>query len=294
MLLALAHRDAAAGARAPMHHPHDQRFKALMRVYWELVAHVQLERAVHVPAQRIDLAFQPRARAPELGIVDRMAAQGPGMLEYFANEPSGEDIRACVRKRLNYEHECVLEAQRDGDSVPAEPRLWILTTGRPRAAKSLLRMTGWPRGCWRFRADSHVHLVVLDELPHGVDTLPLRLLGRGSTLQRALAELRDLPSDHVLRTRGEPVLVAFRQMVMQDLERTDDMDALDHAYELYREWQQRTREEEARDILVSQARFRFGELPADASARIAGADHATLLRWLEQVLTAQSVEDVFT
>jgi hypothetical protein len=277
-----------------MHHPHDQRFKALMRVYWELVAHVQLERAVHVPAQRIDLAYQPRARAPELGIVDRMAAQGPGMLEYFADEPSGEDIRACVRKRLNYEHERVLEAQRNGDSAPAEPRLWLLTANRPRAAKGLLPMTRWPRGCWRFRADAHMHLVVLDELPHGVDTLPLRLLGRGSTLQRALAELHDLPRDHVLRTRGEPVLVAFRQFVMQDLERTDDMDALDHAYELYREWQQRTREDALRDALVHFMTRRFGELPADASARIASADHATLLRWLEQVLTAQSVEDILT
>jgi hypothetical protein len=56
------------------------------------------------------------------------------------------------------------------------------------------------------------------------------------------------------------------------------MDALDHAYELYREWQQRTREDGARDILVRQATFRFGELPADALACIAGADHATLRR----------------
>lgn len=56
-----------------MHHPHDQWFKALMEVWWEFVAEVELERAVHVPPQRIDLAFEPRARAPELGIVDRMA-----------------------------------------------------------------------------------------------------------------------------------------------------------------------------------------------------------------------------
>ena len=72
------------------------------------------------------------------------------------------------------------------------------------------------------------------------------------------------------------------------------MDALDHAYELYREWQQRTREDALRDALVHFVTRRFRKLPADASARIAGADHATLLRWLEQVHTAQSVEDVFT
>jgi hypothetical protein len=265
-------------------------------VYWELVADVELERAVHVPPQRIDLAYEPRARAPELGIVDWMAAQGPGMLEYFASEPAETDIKSCVRKRLNYDHERALAARRGGQAPPPEPRLWLLTTIRPRAALrdlKLVPMTGWPSGCWQVRADAQVHLVVLDELPHGADTLPLRLLGRGPTLQHALAELRALPREHVLHTRGRPVLIAFRPTIMQDLEGTD-MDALQQAQELYQEWEQRTLEDGARAILLHQMMHRFGDVPAEARERTAAADHATLMRWASQVLTARSIDDVLT
>jgi hypothetical protein len=285
-----------------MHHPHDQWFKALMRVYWELVADVELERAVHVPPQRIDLAYEPRARAPDLGIIDRMAAQGPGMLEYFAGEPSDSDIKSCVRKRLNYDHERALAAGRAGGALPHEPRLWLMTATRPRAALDaieLVPMTDWPHGCWYVRSHARVHLVILDELPHEADTLPLRLLGRGRTLQHALAELRALPHDHVLHTRGRPVLFAFRPTIMQDLE-TADMDALQYAQEMYAEWERRTREdaareaqEEARAMLLHLMAQRFGDVPVMAVQRAADADHATLMRWAMRVLTARSIDDMF-
>ena len=137
---------------------------------------------------------------------------------------------------------------------------------------------------------------MLDELPRGVDTLPLRLLGRGLTLQHALAELRALPADHVLHTRGRPVLIAFRPTIMQALE--SDMDALQHAHELYYEWEQRTREDGARagarTILLHLLMQRFGDVPADARERTAEADHATLMRWAGQVLTARSIDDALT
>ncbi len=42
-----------------------------------------LERVVHVPSQRIDVAYVPKARDPRLGVMDRMTALGPGMFEYL-------------------------------------------------------------------------------------------------------------------------------------------------------------------------------------------------------------------
>lgn len=283
---------------AGMHHPHDQWFKALMEVWWELVADVELERAVHVPPQRIDLAFEPRARAPELGIVDRMAAQGPGMLEYFAGEPTDADIKACIRKRLNFDHERGLAAKRRGAATPLEPRLWILSTSKPRSAVAAQTacMANWPAGFWQARADERVHFVVLSELPETMETLPLRLLGRGQTLQRGLADLSKLSRDHVLNRRARPVLIAFRPIIMQDLEKTGDMNALQQAQALYQEWEQNIREDgaraEARELLFQLVSQRFGEVPAQVEARIQSADHATLRRWATQVLTAQSLDDV--
>lgn len=279
---------------AGMHHPHDQWFKALMEVWWELVADVELERAVHVPPQRIDLAFEPRARAPELGIVDRMAVHGPGMLEYFAGEPTDAEIKACIRKRLNYDHERGLAAKRRGAATPPEPRLWILSMSKPRAAVAAQAacMADWPPGFWQARTDEQVHFVVLGELPATMETLPLRLLGRGQTLQRGLADLNKLSRDHVLNRRALPVLIAFRSIIMQHLEKTGDMNALQQAQALYQEWEQSTRADEARALLVALVSQRFGEMPAHVEARIQSADHATLRRWATQVLTAQSLDDV--
>lgn len=265
----------------------------------ERVAAVELERAVHVPPQRIDLAYEPRARAPELGIVDRIAAHGPGMLEYFATEPTYEDIKSCVRKRLNYDHERALEARRRGQAAPPEPRLWLLTTTTPRAALqsiALVPMAGWPMGVWQVPADQQVHLIVLDELPRDEHTLPLRLLGRGTTLQHALADLHALQRDHILSYLARPVLIAYRPGVMQDLENTGDMYTSQEIMDIYEEWQQR---HEANGERAGMARLltnllaqRFGEVPPEAAERIRQASADTLTRWAERVLTAESIDDV--
>lgn len=117
----------------PMHHPYDQCFKSVMNRRLERKARVALERAVHVPPQRIDVAYEPLA--PELGLeLGRMMALGPGMLEYFAQCPSPDGVEECLRKRLNYAHERLLAAQGNGDAVPPRPWLWILSAGQPREA----------------------------------------------------------------------------------------------------------------------------------------------------------------
>lgn len=228
-----------------MHHPHDQRFKALMAACLELVAEV--ERAVHVPPQRIDVAYEPRgdgAREPRLGLVDRMAALGPGMMEYYSRTPSCARVDTCFRKRLDYAHERTLSARRRSCQTSPAPRLWILSTGRPRRVLDVYEarpMDGWPDGLWQTRAQERLHFVVLRDLPETPDTLLLRLLGRGRTVQRALQELSALPVHHVLRARALPVMVAFRAPILQDLHRSGDMNALQQAQALYQEWVQHER-----------------------------------------------------
>ena len=276
-----------------MHHPHDQRFKALVASCMDVAVDVELERSVHVPAQRIDVAYEPRARVPQLGAMDRMVALGPGMMEYFASPISEADVVGCVRKRLNYAHERTLG--RRGPDAP-EPLLWILAARQlPRTmlqAYEVAPMSDWPHGFWQARVWTWMRFVVLNELPQGEDTLLLRLFAHGRTLQLAVAELRALPPDHLLQQRAWPVLVAYRHTIMQDLGEPKDMNALQEAQALYEEWAQRTRAEGARELLVQLVSQRFGELPAGVAARIESADHATLRRWASRVLTARSLDDV--
>lgn len=183
-----------------MHHPYDQCFKSVMNRRLERRARVVLERAVHVPPQRIDVAYEPLAPASEpdlaLGVLGRMMALGPGMLEYFAQCPSADGVEECLRKRLNYAHERALAAQRSGDAAPAKPWLWILSAGQPREALQACGaepLAGWPAGFWQSRSDAWTRIVVLCDLPEAPDTLLLRVFGRGRTLARAMAELDALP-----------------------------------------------------------------------------------------------------
>jgi hypothetical protein len=299
-----------------MHHPHDQAFKATMGASLELVARVVPERVVHVAPQRIDVAYEPHARAPELGVLDRMVAMGPGMFEYYARQPSPTDTRECLRKRLNYQHERTSKAARGERAAPPEPWLWILSTTRPRAAfeaHSVVLMTGWPAGFFRAGADERMCFVVLNELPEREDTLLLRLHGRGPGLPRALAELDALPATHPLRIRVWPVMVAYGSYIVEDLKRSGDMTLYQQAMAVYQEFVERIREEEQRNHNQEVQRIReeeqrsleslrallhrllvrrFGAVSEDAQARIRVARQDTLERWIEQVFTARSCDDV--
>lgn len=212
-----------------------------------------------------------------------------------------------MRKRLGYAHERMLQARRRLDAGPPPPRLWLMSAGRPRSvlhAYEARAMTGWPAGFWQTRDGECVHFVVIRDLPEEPETLLVRLLGRGATLQRAMDELTALPDQHEVRARALPVLVAFRSLILQDLRRYGDMNALQKAEALYSEWEQRVttrarrdgqregREQGERAMLVRLLTRRFGPLPGDALARIERADSATLERWAEQTLTAASLSEV--
>lgn len=127
-----------------------------------------------------------------------------------------------------------------------------------------------------------------------------------------MAELNDLSDDDELRAAVMPALLAFREPIMQDLERTGDMNASEQVQALYEAWEKRTlrkgmkrglekglekgveqgRENEARALLVGLLTQRFGSLPEGASERIQHADTATLERWVSRVLPAASLDDV--
>jgi hypothetical protein len=73
--------------RDRVHHPIDEYTKVMGDAVFSDAAEIEREHVVHVPPQRIDMTFEPRARVPFLGVVDRMFALGPGMFEHFLARP---------------------------------------------------------------------------------------------------------------------------------------------------------------------------------------------------------------
>lgn len=307
--------------RDRVHHPIDQYVKVMADGCFSVGAEIKREHVVHVPPQRIDMTFEPRVRVPALGVLDRLFALGPGMLEHFARPPSRMDVKHCLRKRLAFEHERALAARHRGEPAPPEPRLWILSAGRPQKALRAFGaapMPGWPTGFWQAALDEYMCFVLLHELPEDLDTLALRLIGRGRTLQRAIIELFHLPPEHPLRIRALPIVVAHQPTIVQDLERTVDMN-LEQTMQAYHEYVQRIRDEEAQRVrqeealrlqsesqrirqeeagrmqhlLIRLLTHRFGALPEDVQERIRRADTVTLERWANREITAESLDDVF-
>jgi hypothetical protein len=113
----------------------------------------------------------------------------------------------------------------------------------------------------------------------------------------AVIELFHLPEEHPLRVRAWPIVVAHKAFIMQDLERTADMDLYEQTLQVYREYEQRIRDDEAQRVmqhlLLRMLAHRFGTLSEDVQERIHGADTATLERWADRSFTAESLDDVF-
>jgi flagellar biosynthesis/type III secretory pathway protein FliH len=103
--------------------------------------------------------------------------------------------------------------------------LWIIT---PSASADLLQTVGlkpawkvwgqtlspqwweqhvWPQGVYLAAQQIPLGVVVLNELPEVRQTLTLRLMAKGQTLERAVTQLRALPEDDPLR---DPVMNLLR------------------------------------------------------------------------------------
>jgi hypothetical protein len=265
-------------------------------------------------AQAVDTWFDPDpAREASLlraGLLGRMAT-GPTMFEPFHNTPGVDDFRACQRKQLALDHARVLEARkREEPPRPAFPRLWLMSSGRSEGVfrgYEMRPMPSFPPGFYEGAEAMVVGVVVLRELPRTRDTLLLRLMGAGSVLAEAVAELARLPEDAWEREVAMPALLAARVEIPQDSSDESEREFLMSTQDLYEEWERKTRErglaqgltqgrEEGREQEVKRAitllyEARFGAMPRSITDAIEAAhDTATLERWLILVGTRLQAE----
>jgi len=198
-----------------------------MRNWFDWLAKRVLERAfkngaevrapleISAEAQMADVWIQPAPdtaalRAP-LGLLGRIVDR-TCLLEPFHEAPDATQIRDCVLKLLAYDarQRRAHGAVRGGEV--AAP-LWILSAGAPRTALASLGFTpapAWPSGVYALAPGWATSLVVINELPTTRDTLLLRLLGAGTVLSAAVAELRGLPQDSIEVQIALPVLRELR------------------------------------------------------------------------------------
>lgn len=190
-----------------MRREHDERAKLIAEQTLDELGDVARE--VEIPtsdAQRIDLWLR-RSRFPQgvpgyLRLLDALFPED-AMLEAFSAAIRLVSFYDVLRKQYDWRRHL---AQRLGEQAPpgAEvpllrpPWLWLLSAGRPEALFTeydLRPRVGFPVGIYDFGKGFRIGLLVINELPAGVETLLLRLMGSSAVQRAALAELARLPSD---------------------------------------------------------------------------------------------------
>jgi hypothetical protein len=194
-------------------------------------------------------------------------------------------------------------------SLPPLPIQWVISSGRPDAGIDGLGFRPMPAGLRGIYESPPLHctrLVVVSELPVTRDTLLVRLLGAGSTLKEAIAELQALPADAPERRLALPVLVRLRLTVPSDpaQQTSDDQEFLMNTQDIVDTWRREAIQEgvqqglaegveRERKLLLRLLRRRFGaEVNSEAERRVATAPAEQIESWAERVLSAATLAEL--
>lgn len=170
----------------------------------------------------VDLAWTPSrrpSRAAPRDVLDRMASR-LSLWEFFRKPPTVSGLLGCVHKLHAWHAQRMRTASSRPRARPALPTLWIVSAGVPRSvlrAEVFAPMQGWPEGFFSGSPCGHTGLVIVSRVPHGRETLLLRLMGAGATLMRAVDDLAALPADSHERMIALPQLHHLRIASPEDL-----------------------------------------------------------------------------
>lgn len=241
--------------------------------------------------------------------------------EMFSTTPSIVDVSACVRKHLNMRH--VLSVKGPDEPLPHQ---WIVSAGFPKEAMRASRahqIAHWPKGVVGLPPMFATSIIVVSKLPETPSTLLLRLMGRGQTLRRAVAELRALPADEFQRCATLPILLRYRidtspvpvlseekeylvntqemidyvnrkyieETVKKEVKQKLDQ-AMQQGLQHERELAERRQLERERALIMRQLTRRFGEVPSHIAQCIESANTEMLDRYADKLVVVSSVEDV--
>jgi hypothetical protein len=190
-------------------------------------------------------------------------------------------------------------------TLPPLPILWVISSGRPDAGIDGLGfrpMMGGQRGIYESPPLLYTRLVVVSELPATRDTLLMRLLGAGSVLKRAIAELQALPVEAPERRLALPILLRLRLTVPSDpaQQTSDDQEFLMNTQDIVETWRREAIQEAVeqgvereRKLLLRLLRRRFGaDVDGEIERRVAAAPVEQVEIWAERVLSAATLAEL--
>jgi hypothetical protein len=250
--------------------PHDQFAKQYLEELLSPFGKVEVSREITDEVRQVDILFSPapspNADLRSLGLLGRIATTA-SLLEPFRNQPSKTEVRNCLLKLFSVCGESQRKAKRGNKSLLEDnlPRLWILATS---ASTALLESFGarldtdnWLAGVYFLPDSLRTAVVAINQLPLTLETLWLRILGKGETQRQAVSELLSLPQNNPLRRNIQELITSWRITVVNQENLTEVIMNLSQAY---LEWREATLQEGVqegqRQVVENLLRVRFGSL----------------------------------
>lgn len=285
--------------------PFDEFSKQLFEALLTPCGRVSVDRTVPGESRRIDIYFEPVASTAgdrtELGRLAEFSS-AKCLFEPYRSPPTSVEVRNCVLKLYLLHAELHRAAGRTLSEAEL-PQLWILASS---ASDQLLSDFGGELydgedGIYYFDRGWRCGIVSIAELPTTEDTLWLRLLGKGTTQEQAIAELLMLPETNPKRATALDLLVRWRiNIEMTATVNEEEAQFLMALSQAYLEWERQTEQRgrtqgEQRGkatLIVMQLRSRFNELPTTVETQIEGLSVAALDELAIAVLNLGTVAEL--
>ncbi|PNW30724.1 UNVERIFIED_CONTAM: hypothetical protein BEN50_02935 [Euhalothece sp. KZN 001] len=288
-------------------HPFDQLAKQLLEQLLLPCGDVEISKEVPGEPHFIDLYFSPQTNVtPDqatLGILAAMV-QSPGLFEPFRNPPTLEEIDSCLLKRLWLVSD-LRRRQVLNNSNP--PLLWIIA---PTLSQNLLTRLGavkkenWLEGVYELAPAFQTVVIVVHQLPKTPETLWLRLLGKGSVQQQAVAEVIALPEGDTRRTEALRLLSVWKIIVEANPELPEGEEVTMPLPQAFIEWEQQVeqrgkkegrkegKKEGIQSLVWRQLSRRFGDIPSSIQTRIEELEIEETEALAEALLDFTSIDDL--
>ena len=230
--------------------PHDQFAKNYLEELLSPLGTLEISKEITDETRQIDVFFSPNIEQNSgyLGLLGRIILTTV-LIEPYRNAPNRAEIRNCLIKLFTVFAQRQRQSKRENNPYEEEdlPSLWILA---PSASLSLLEGFGarlapdWSDGVYFLYPFYRTAIIAINQLPVTVDTLWLRLLGRGKTQEQAVRELLELPQGNAFRQAVLELLISWRVSV----EITNTLDQEDREVfmtlsQTYLEWKEATKQE---------------------------------------------------
>jgi hypothetical protein len=192
---------------------HDRFAKEWMQEFLQDFGTVQVEYEISNEVRHADIYFEPDAQwrlqvqmHPEesMGGFGRMITE-PCLIEPYRNAISDYEICNCKTKSTLLGQKLDRQAKQAKlrFRFPDRPLTWMITPTLSKALQKrfcLVKNPRWGEGFYFLPEGDRGAVIVIHQLPVTLDTIWLRMLGRGTVQKRAIDELMTLPKDHPYRS----------------------------------------------------------------------------------------------